>query len=40
MLEAIHEVGLEWQVIFNKGSVMVLPSGVNKATGLSAVPRS
>jgi len=24
------------QVIFNKGSVMVLPSGVNKATGLKA----
>ena len=37
ILEAIHELGLEWQVIFNKGSVMVLPSGVNKATGLSAV---
>ncbi len=36
VLEAIHEVGLEWQVIFNKGSVMVLPSGVNKATGLAA----
>ncbi|MBI3861916.1 MAG: HAD family phosphatase, partial [Planctomycetia bacterium] len=26
--------GLELQVIFNKGAVMVLPSGVNKATGL------
>lgn len=37
ILEAIHELGVEWQVIFNKGSVMVLPSGVNKATGLSAV---
>ena len=36
VLEAIRELGLEWQVIFNKGSVMVLPSGVNKATGLSA----
>ena len=36
ILEAIRELGLEWQVIFNKGSVMVLPSGVNKATGLSA----
>ncbi len=35
VLEAIHELGLEWQVIFNKGSVMVLPSGVNKATGLA-----
>jgi hydroxymethylpyrimidine pyrophosphatase-like HAD family hydrolase len=37
ILDAIHELGVEWQVIFNKGSVMVLPSGVNKATGLSAV---
>ncbi len=37
ILEAIRELGLEWQVIFNKGSVMVLPPGVNKASGLSAV---
>jgi HAD superfamily hydrolase (TIGR01484 family) len=36
VLEAIREMGLEHQVIFNKGSVMVLPSGVNKATGLEA----
>lgn len=36
VLEAIHELGLELQVIFNKGAVMVLPSGVNKATGLKA----
>jgi hydroxymethylpyrimidine pyrophosphatase-like HAD family hydrolase len=36
VLEIIHEYGLELQVIFNKGSVMVLPSGVNKATGLAA----
>jgi HAD superfamily hydrolase (TIGR01484 family) len=34
VLKAIKELGLEWHVIFNKGSVMVLPSGVNKATGL------
>jgi HAD superfamily hydrolase (TIGR01484 family) len=33
-LQAIHDLGLELHVIFNKGSVMVLPSGVNKATGL------
>ncbi|HET6583405.1 MAG TPA: HAD-IIB family hydrolase [Nannocystaceae bacterium] len=33
-LEVIHELGLELQVIFNKGAVMVLPSGVNKAFGL------
>jgi hydroxymethylpyrimidine pyrophosphatase-like HAD family hydrolase len=36
VLDAIHELGLELQVIFNKGAVMVLPSGVNKATGLAA----
>jgi hydroxymethylpyrimidine pyrophosphatase-like HAD family hydrolase len=34
VLEAIRTFGLELQVIFNKGSVMILPSGVNKATGL------
>src|SRR5262245_57451861 len=36
VLEVIRELGLELQVIFNKGAVMVLPSGINKATGLSA----
>jgi hydroxymethylpyrimidine pyrophosphatase-like HAD family hydrolase len=36
VLEAIRDLGLELQVIFNKGAVMVLPSGVNKATGLRA----
>ena len=36
VLAAIHELGLELQVIFNKGAVMVLPSGVNKATGMDA----
>lgn len=35
-LETIRDLGLELQVIFNKGAVMVLPSGVNKATGLQA----
>ncbi len=35
-LRAIQELGLEWQVIFNKGAVMLLPSGVNKQTGLAA----
>jgi len=34
ILETIKELGLDLQVIFNKGSVMVLPAGVNKATGL------
>jgi hydroxymethylpyrimidine pyrophosphatase-like HAD family hydrolase len=37
VLEAIHELGLELQLTFNKGAVMVLPSGVNKATGLLTV---
>ena len=34
-LEVVRELGLEWQVIFNKGAVMLLPSGVNKQTGLA-----
>ncbi len=37
--EVIRDLGLEWQVIFNKGAVMVLPAGVNKASGLSAALR-
>jgi HAD superfamily hydrolase (TIGR01484 family) len=36
ILHAIRDAGLELQVIFNKGAVMVLPTGVNKATGLIA----
>jgi hydroxymethylpyrimidine pyrophosphatase-like HAD family hydrolase len=35
VLEVIRDLGLELEVIFNKGAVMVLPSGVNKATGLA-----
>ena len=34
VFEVIRAMGLELQVIFNKGAVMVLPAGVNKATGL------
>ncbi len=34
VLHAIEDTGVEMQVIFNKGAVMVLPTGVNKATGL------
>jgi hypothetical protein len=37
VLDVIRTLGLELQVIFNKGAVMVLPSGVNKATGLQVV---
>ena len=33
-VELIRDLGLELQIIFNKGAVMILPSGVNKATGL------
>jgi HAD superfamily hydrolase (TIGR01484 family) len=40
VLEVIRELGLELQLIFNKGAVMVLPSGVNKATGLRAALKS
>ena len=36
VLETIKDHGLELQVIFNKGAVMILPAGVNKATGLAA----
>lgn len=36
VFEVIQAQRLALQVIFNKGAVMVLPSGVNKATGLKA----
>ena len=36
ILEVIKRLGLDYQVIFNKGAVMVLPTGLNKATGLEA----
>src|SRR5688572_31245644 len=36
VLETIRDCGLELQVIFNKGAVMVLPAGINKASGLTA----
>jgi len=39
VLEVIRDLGLELQVIFNKGAVMVLPSGVTKASGLIAALR-
>jgi hydroxymethylpyrimidine pyrophosphatase-like HAD family hydrolase len=35
VLQVIQELGLEMQIIFNKSSVMVLPAGVNKASGLA-----
>ncbi len=36
VLDLIKAFRLDLQIIFNKGAVMVLPSGVNKATGLAA----
>jgi hypothetical protein len=36
VLQVIHDLGLELQIIFNKGAVMILPTGMNKATGLTA----
>src|SRR6185312_2281634 len=36
VLQTIRDLGLELQIIFNKGAVMILPTGVNKATGLTA----
>lgn len=36
VLEVIRDLGLGLQVIFNKDAVMVLPSGVNKASGMVA----
>ena len=35
VLDAIRALGLDLSVTFNKGAVMVLPSGVNKASGLA-----
>jgi hydroxymethylpyrimidine pyrophosphatase-like HAD family hydrolase len=40
VLDAIKASGIERQLIFNKGAVMILPSGVNKATGLRALLKS
>jgi hydroxymethylpyrimidine pyrophosphatase-like HAD family hydrolase len=39
VLETIRDLNLELQIIFNKGAVMVLPSGVNKGTGLEIALR-
>jgi HAD superfamily hydrolase (TIGR01484 family) len=36
VLETIRDLGLELQVIFNKGAVMILPAGINKGTGMRA----
>jgi len=36
VLHAIHDLGLSLQITYNKGSIMVLPVGVTKASGLVA----
>jgi phosphoglycolate phosphatase (TIGR01487 family) len=37
VVQAIRELSLSLQVIFNKEAVMILPKGTNKSTGLAAV---
>jgi hydroxymethylpyrimidine pyrophosphatase-like HAD family hydrolase len=34
VLQAIQEMGLELHIVFNRTAIMVLPPGVNKATGM------
>ncbi|MBC7999302.1 MAG: HAD hydrolase family protein, partial [Leptolyngbya sp.] len=36
VLKSIQELGIESQIIFNKGAVMILPPGINKGSGLTA----
>jgi hypothetical protein len=36
VLETIADIGVELRVIFNKDSIMVLPPGIDKASGLAA----
>lgn len=36
VLESIKELGLELTITFNKGWVMILPTSINKASGLAA----
>lgn len=40
VLQAIQETGLELHIVFNKSAVMILPAGVNKATGLGYALRN
>ena len=35
-LQAIRDLGLELNLVFNKGAVMILPTSMNKASGLAA----
>jgi HAD superfamily hydrolase (TIGR01484 family) len=38
-LQAIQELGLELHIVFNRSAVMILPTGVNKASGMDAALR-
>jgi hydroxymethylpyrimidine pyrophosphatase-like HAD family hydrolase len=40
VLETIRELGLEMHVIFNREAVMVLPAGINKASGMKLALRN
>ena len=40
VINSIRELGLELQMTFNKDAIMVLPPGVNKASGLAAALRT
>lgn len=40
VLDVIKASGIERQVIFNKGAVMILPAGINKGTGLKTLLHS
>ena len=35
VVDAIRRLGLDWHLILNKGAVMALPAGVDKATGMA-----
>ncbi len=39
VLETIKDLGLGLEIVFNKGAVMVLPSGIDKGTALTAALR-
>ncbi|WP_409318276.1 HAD-IIB family hydrolase [Pseudomonas sp. KCJK9016] len=39
VISSIRELGLELQITFNKDAIMILPPGVNKASGLVAALR-
>jgi hypothetical protein len=34
VLQVIQDMGLELHIVFNRDAVMVLPAGVNKASGM------